>query len=95
MNSSGDKKVFCQVSATWCGPCQLIKDEMAAMAEEFDASYVFCYIDVDKCPEIQEPFEIASMPTFLIFKGQGAPLARYEGGKADKIREFIEQNKDA
>ena len=35
------------------------------------------------------------MPTFLIFKGPGMPVARYEGGQADKIREFAENNKDA
>ena len=40
---------------------------MAAMAEEFDSKYVFIYADVDKIPQMQDAFEVASMPTFLVF----------------------------
>ena len=92
--SAGDKLAFCQISTSWCGPCQGIKQDMAALAEEFDAKYKFVYVDCDLCEEIQETFEVTSMPTFLVFKGMGAPLARYEGALVPKIREFIEANQD-
>ena len=95
VTGAGEKKTFVQVSAAWCGPCQLIKDDMTALAEEFDSSYVFVYADVDKLEEVQDIFEIASMPTFLIFKGPGAPTGRYSGGQFANIREFAETNKDA
>ena len=91
---SGDKLAFCQISTSWCGPCQGIKQDMAALAEEFDANFKFVYVDCDLCEEIQETFEVTSMPTFLIFKGMGAPKARYEGALIPKIREFIEANKE-
>ena len=68
---------------------------MAELATEFDANYTFVYVDMDKCEEMQEVFEVTTMPTFLIFKGMGAPTGRYEGVKVDKIREFLENNKDA
>ena len=90
---AGDKKAFVQVSASWCGPCTMIKDDLAALATEFDANYVFVYCDVDKMEEIQEVFEVTSMPTFLIFKGPGAPLGKQEGSDVAKIRAFIEQHK--
>ena len=64
------------------------------LSNDFNNEYVFIYADVDKLEQIQDSFEISSMPTFLIFKGPGAPIGRYEGGKVDKIREFAEQNKD-
>ena len=67
---------------------------MAQLAEDFDGQYVFIYADVDKMEEVQDAFEVTTMPTFLIFKGPGAPLAKYEGAKPDKIREFVENNKD-
>ena len=91
----GASKCFVQVSTSWCGPCQGIKEDMAALAEEFAANYTFVYVDCDKCEEMQDMFEVTTMPTFLVFKGAGAPSARYEGAKVDKIREFIEANKDA
>ena len=52
VGGAGEKKCFVQVSATWCGPCTLIKDEMAALAEDFDGQYVFIYADVDKMEEV-------------------------------------------
>ena len=92
--AAGEKKSFVQVSAAWCGPCQLIKDDMATLTAELDASYAFIYVDVDKCPEVQEAFEVCSMPTFLIFKGPGAPIGKYEGGRFENIKAFAEENKD-
>ena len=88
------KKAFCQISAAWCGPCQMIKDDMVVLAEDYDATYAFIYVDVDKCEGIQEAFEVVSMPTFLIFKEAGAPLDKYGGASVDKIREFAENNKN-
>ena len=70
-------------------PCQGIKTDMEAFAEEFGASYNFVYVDCDKCEEIQDVFQVATMPTFLVFRGMGAPLGRFEGVKLDKIREFL------
>ena len=91
--NSGDKKAFVQVSAAWCNPCQMIKGDLAQMAEDFDANYVFIYCDVDKMEEIQEVFEVTSMPTFMVFKGAGAPLAKKEGSDVAKIRAFLEEHK--
>ena len=91
----GAPKCFVQMSTAWCGPSQLIKADMAALAEEFSANYTFVYVDCDKCKEVQEMFEVTTMPTFFVFTGAGAQTARYEGAKVEKIREFIMANKDA
>ena len=67
---------------------------MATLAEEMADSYVFVYVDCDKIEDMQEAFEISTMPTMLIFKGMGAPLGKWEGGKMDAIRNFANENKD-
>ena len=65
---------------------------MAQIAEEFDEKYVFVYVDCDKCEQVQDMFQVATMPTFLIFNGPGAPVDRMEGVLLNKIREMLEQN---
>ena len=50
--NAGDKKCFVQVSATWCGPCQLIKDQMEQLSSDMADSYAFVYVDVDKCDQV-------------------------------------------
>ena len=82
------------MSAVWCGPCQLIADDMDAISTEFGENYNFIYVDVDKMEELQEVFEVTTMPTMLIFKGPGPPLGKWEGAKMDGIRNFIVENKD-
>ena len=46
--ADASQKMFCQVSAASCGPCQLIKDDMEALSNDPSESYKFVYIDVDK-----------------------------------------------
>ncbi len=94
ISGAGDKKCFVQVSAAWCGPCQLIKDEMEALSVEMADTYVFIYADCDKIDDLQEAFEVSTMPTMLIFKGPGAPIGKWEGAKMDAIRNFANENKD-
>ena len=71
----------------------MIKDDLAQLSTDYENDYVFIYADVDKMEEVQEAFEVTTMPTFLIFKGPGAPLGKWEGAKVDKIREFAENHK--
>ncbi len=52
IRNAGDKKCFVQCSAEWCGPCQLIKDDMEALSVELADNYVFIYADCDKMEEI-------------------------------------------
>ena len=48
-SGKNNKKCLVQVSTTWCGPCEGIKDDMAQMSTDFAEQYTFIYIDCDKC----------------------------------------------
>ena len=66
--------------ATWCGPCKMMApviDEIAA--EKAGAASVY-KIDIDENMDIAQKYGVASIPTFIVFKG-GEPVAKTLGAQ--------------
>jgi len=54
--------------APWCGPCRLIAPVLDQLAAESQGSYRIAKLNVDENPQTSSRFQIASIPTMLIFK---------------------------
>jgi thioredoxin 2 len=54
--------------APWCGPCRAITPIMDQLAEESHGQYRITKLNVDENPQTAGRFQIASIPTMLIFK---------------------------
>ena len=54
--------------APWCGPCRMIAPVMDQLAAESEERYRIAKLNVDENPLIASRFQIASIPTMLIFK---------------------------
>ena len=75
----GDKPVFVDFFATWCGPCQMmlpIIDEWAG--EHGEKDYIVAKLDIDQAPEIAAKYNVMGVPTFIIFK-DGEEAERMQG----------------
>jgi len=48
LNGAGDKLVVVDFSATWCGPCKMIKPFFHSLSEKY-SNVVFLEVDVDDC----------------------------------------------
>lgn len=53
--------------AVWCGPCQRMTPIVEELAQE-RADIKVCKIDVDQDKELAMQYQVASIPTFLVFK---------------------------
>lgn len=62
-------------SATWCGPCRMMKPIFEQVADAFkvNPSVRFFQVDVDQCPRSAASFGVESIPTLLVLK-DGAPV---------------------
>ena len=54
--------------APWCGPCRAIAPVLDQLAAESQGQYRITKLNVDENPQIASHFQIASIPTMLIFK---------------------------
>ncbi|XP_023389227.1 thioredoxin isoform X1 [Pteropus medius] len=67
LTSAGSKLVVVDFSATWCGPCKMIKPFFHSLSEKY-SNVVFLEVDVDDCQDVASECEVKCMPTFQFFK---------------------------
>lgn len=54
--------------AEWCGPCRMVLPIVEEIAGELAGKAKVGKINVDESPELASQFDVASIPTLLIFK---------------------------
>jgi len=63
----GEKPVFVDFYATWCGPCQMMMPVIEELAKEAK-DFIVAKLDIDQAPEIAAKYNVMSVPTFMVFK---------------------------
>lgn len=74
--------------APWCGPCKMLSPVVDALSEEMK-TLRFGKVNVDEQPELSEKFEVASIPTLLIFKDGKIIANRVGATTKEGLREWI------
>jgi thioredoxin 2 len=64
--------------APWCGPCRAIASTIEQLASEMAGRVRFAKLNVDENPVTAQRFNVASIPTLLVFKG-GREIDRIVG----------------
>ena len=79
-----NKPVLVDFFATWCGPCRQMLPIVTELSEELDGQVKIVKMDVDEAPKTPEKYDIASIPTLILFKN-GQVAASHNGAipKAD------------
>ena len=91
---SGEKLVFLDCYATWCGPCKYMANTVFTTKEAgeyFNKKFVNIKIDMEKGEGINlaRQFRIKGYPTFIILNSNGKELGRIVGGA--EIKQFIQK----
>ena len=72
--------------APWCGPCRMVGPVMDQLATESQGRYRIAKLNVDENAQTASRYQIASIPTMLIFKN-GKLMDRLIGAQPKKAIE--------
>jgi len=82
-----------QFSASWCGPCKVLKPIMEKLSDEFKNKANFYYADIDeKAINSASAASVRGVPTVVVYK-KGVEVARKVGGLPEQqMRDFLKEN---
>ncbi|MBU1863873.1 MAG: thioredoxin [Candidatus Omnitrophica bacterium] len=76
---------------SWCAPCKMVESVIDALAEELEDTVKIAKCNVDQNPQIQQMYDVAGVPTFILFK-DGDILKREVGALSkEQLLNMIEQ----
>ncbi len=64
-----DVPVLVDFYADWCGPCKIMAPVLDAVAQARAGGVLVAKLDTDRNPAIARRFQIASIPTLIVFRG--------------------------
>jgi len=89
------KPMLVYFTASWCGPCQMMKKTTWAdrtVADELAEHWIAVKIDVDDQPEVARRFNVNSVPHMQIFGSDGSPgAAKIAYVPAEEIIPWLQQ----
>lgn len=82
--------VLVNFHAAWCGPCKVMKKELARLSNMVGDRVKVFTVDTDRWPKLGARYEVSGLPTVLIFKN-GRVCDRFEGiQKAEELVRRLE-----
>ncbi|MBP3206354.1 MAG: thioredoxin [Lachnospiraceae bacterium] len=77
--------------ADWCGPCKMMAPIVEEVATEYDGKLKVGKCNIDDNMPLAQKYRVASIPTFMIFKGGEAVETMIGGMPADTLCDKIDE----
>jgi thiol-disulfide isomerase/thioredoxin len=74
--STVNQKSVVYYTATWCGPCKMIKPIYEEMASKY-SSVAFGKVDIDENQDAAITAAVNSVPTFILYEGKEPMVSSY------------------
>ncbi|XP_077382240.1 glutaredoxin 3 [Festucalex cinctus] len=86
---AGPRLTVVHFQASWAPQCGQMNEVMAELAKEH-ARATFVKLEAEAVPEVSEKYDIASVPTFVLFKG-GEKVDRLDGAHAPELTKKVQR----
>lgn len=89
LSKAGRNLTVVHFQAAWAPQCSQMNDVMAELAKGHSHA-TFVKLEAEAVPEVSEKYEIASVPTFLFFRGK-EQVDRLDGAYAPELTRKVER----
>lgn len=84
--------VLVDFTATWCGPCKMMKPVLEELHQRMGDSIRIIKIDIDQSPAAANNYQVQSVPTLLLFQNSKILWRRSGVLQAFELKKIIEQH---
>lgn len=88
----GEKTVFADFWASWCGPCRMLAPVFEALAEKYADKAEFVKVNVDEEAETAMKYGISSIPNVIAFKNGKVAASNLGFVPESVLEDFIAEN---
>ena len=94
MVQSSEKTVYCDLWASWCGPCRMLAPVFEAVSDKYEGKAEFVKINIDEedCESAAIKYGITSIPNIIAFKGGKAVDNSLGFVPQAMLESFVEKN---
>lgn len=82
-----EPRLIVMFTATWCGPCRVIKPEFDRQSMEH-GTVTFASVDIDRTPELAHQFRITQVPTFFAIV-DGEQHDHFSGANRQRLEDMV------
>ncbi len=86
---SGNKLSLIQFSASWCGPCQMIRPIIEKISENLSEKIDCYYHDIENEPNKPVEYSVRGVPTIVLFKNSKLVGTKVGASNEKDLLEFI------
>ena len=90
LGRSVDTPVVVDLWADWCGPCKTLTPILEKVVGEMNGSIVLAKVDVEKSPEVQQAFQVTSIPAVFGIVNQQVADSFIGAQPEDAVRKFVQ-----
>ncbi|CAD7956981.1 unnamed protein product [Amoebophrya sp. A25] len=91
---SKKKLVVSYFTATWCGPCQRIAEDVEALSEKLESKVAIAKIDIDQNGALAEEHRIMAVPTFVLSAAGAGEVDRVQGASVANLEAKLKEQLD-
>lgn len=87
----GTKPAIVDFTAYWCSPCRRIDSILEELAKEYEGQIVVYKVNIDKCKDVAEAFDITFIPAVLYIPLDGEPSMTIGARNKSKFQSEIDK----
>ena len=72
--------VLVDFSATWCGPCRMLRPVLEEISAENEGRVTIYSVDIDRCRNLALQYGVSAVPTMILFQ-DGKPVRQAMGAQ--------------